>query len=141
MSTQAKAKPQKRRFKLLRGGHVHQEWRIATPEEIADENIKKCTRNGKPVILIRHQYSQGTASKPTYIESDVDLVERFGPAKFAYADEPVQPQAQPQDQWADLEKKSEKQLRSLAEFEEIDVSKAKTKQEIIELLRSALSGD
>lgn len=139
MATQTKPKTQ--RFRLLRGGHVHQEWREATPAEIADENIKKCTRNGKPVILIRHQYSQGTAAKPTFIESDVDLVERFGAAKFAYADEPLQVQAQPQDQWADLEKKTEKQLRSLAEYEEIDVTKAKTKQEVIELLRSALSGD
>ena len=139
MATQTK---KTRRFKLLRGGHVHQEWREATPEEIADENIKKSTRNGKPVILIRHQYSQSAnPSKPTIIESDVDLVERFGSAKFAYADDQAQAQMQPQDQWADLDKKTEKQLRSLAEYEEIDVSKAKNKQEIIEMLRSALSGD
>jgi hypothetical protein len=137
MATQTK---KTRRFKLLRGGHVHQEWRDATAEEIADENIKKSTRNGKPVILIRHQYSQGTASKPTIIESDVDLVQRFGSAKFAYADDNPQPQVE-SNPWQDLEKKTEKQLRALAEYEEIDVSKAKTKQEIIDLLRSAVSGD
>lgn len=49
------------------------------------------------------------------------------------------PHAQAQEMTRELEKLSDKRLREIAEDEEIDVAKAKTREEIIEIIRNHLN--
>ncbi len=104
-------------------------------------------------------------------ESDIDLVRRYGPERFAYvadvrpvtAPKPVTPLVEPpapkvepgtvivappeseataadgeptlDAAWGDLEKKTKDELLEIGEAEEVDLSRCKTKHEMVDLLR------
>lgn len=119
------------KFRLKAGGHSHTYWREPTADEKANSSIRKARlSDGKDYVLDTRRYEKGDI-----VESDVDLVQRFGANKFEKITEAPQVSSSP-NPWDNLESMTVKQLKAFAESQEIDLGGATGKQEILEMLRS-----
>jgi len=121
------------KYRLLHGIHVEQTYQKATQEEVEDDRVQTVQRRGGHFILGKKTYYAGDL-----IESDEDLCKKFNGnhprfQKFAK----VQKTETINNPWNDLEKKTVDQLKGFAKSEGIDLGKAKTKAEVLEILQEA----
>lgn len=118
------------KYRLLKGFHTQMEYRPATEDEIEYEEVKTVIRRGKHFVMDRVEYS---ARGNNVIDSDVDLVKKFGPQKFQ-----ILSVSQIMDNpWDNLDKMSIRQLTSFAESQELDLGETKglKKADLVKKLR------
>lgn len=93
------------------------------------------------VLAGKHVHKKTWYGPGDVVESDVNLIERFGASKFALVDagegKAVATADRP-DQRKELEALSNKELREFAESEEIDVSTCSRKDEYVNAILAAL---
>lgn len=117
-----------KQYQLISGFHSEHTYTPATQAEVDDDRIKTVFRRGG-------HYKPGTKSyvPGDIIESDEDLTKKFV-NKFRE----VTKHSQVKNPWDDLDGKTSKQLKALAEAEEIDLGDASTKKEILVKLKQAV---
>jgi len=114
------------KFRVKQSSHSDVRWVEASSQEIDGETPGLVKRNnGKYYRMQKRTYEKGDI-----IETDRDLVAEFG-RKFEKISDTVSVMDNP---WEDLPSKSVKQLRALAEFEEIDLEGKTAKKDILEIL-------
>lgn len=100
-------------------------------KEFCAMGIKKSRDPETGATKTEYKPCEGFTEEDQYIESDTDLVARFGPEKF----QKVVKQWTPVDDG--LDRMNIGELRGLAEAEEIELPDRATKDQIKELLRSS----